>query len=59
MEKEIAQYLAKYFSDAPEKITLWWLTDNPAFGTSPAHLYLLRPKKFEAWFKNVMDENSL
>lgn len=57
-EKEIAEHLAWFFEKEPEKITLWWFTENPGIGgEQPAMYYLLRPKKFEKWFKNLKESN--
>lgn len=48
MTKEIAEEIAEFFEDEPWKITMWWFTENPFFGgTTPAKLYLMRPKKAE------------
>jgi len=57
-KEEIAKHLAEFFRDEPQKITIWWFTENLNFGgVTPAWLYLQRPKKFEKWLRHAKKLN--
>lgn len=58
--EQIAKHLAELFKDKPEKITIWWLTENLNLGgTTPAWFYTMRPEKFEKWFKSLIEVGEL
>lgn len=58
-EKTIAEYLAKFFKEEPEKIALWLMTKNPMFGNvSPCELIALgRIKKVAEFVKYAKYSN--
>ena len=61
-QKLIADYLAEFFKDEPEKITHWLLTRNPMFGeVSPAALIAIRGpsglKKVADFVKAAKEQN--
>lgn len=56
--EEAAKFIAEFFKDEPEKITLWWHTENMNIGgVTPAFLYFRRPEKCLKWIKNMKDGN--
>ena len=37
-----------------EKVSTWFMTENPLIGTRPVFLLVIRPEKFERWLDSLI-----